>query len=91
MASARHALQNPGAVERSRRDFLPLPDILERAIDHFSDPKVAVVQDIDVPAMGDPDAARRETILGKYRAGSTTSTELAWETYSRRLALSIAT
>src|SRR5665213_1587257 len=25
-------------------DFLPLPDILERAIDHFSDPKVAVVQ-----------------------------------------------
>ena len=25
-------------------DFLPLPDILERAIDHFSDPRVAVVQ-----------------------------------------------
>jgi cellulose synthase/poly-beta-1,6-N-acetylglucosamine synthase-like glycosyltransferase len=25
-------------------DFLPLPDILERAIDHFTDPKVAVVQ-----------------------------------------------
>ncbi len=25
-------------------DFLPLPDILERAVDHFSDPKVAVVQ-----------------------------------------------
>ena len=25
-------------------DFLPLPDILERSIDHFSDPKVAVVQ-----------------------------------------------
>src|SRR6266545_4835013 len=24
--------------------FLPLPDILERAVDHFSDPKVAVVQ-----------------------------------------------
>jgi len=25
-------------------DFLPTPDILERCIDHFSDPKVAVVQ-----------------------------------------------
>jgi cellulose synthase/poly-beta-1,6-N-acetylglucosamine synthase-like glycosyltransferase len=25
-------------------DFLPLPDILERAIDHFTDPRVAVVQ-----------------------------------------------
>jgi cellulose synthase/poly-beta-1,6-N-acetylglucosamine synthase-like glycosyltransferase len=25
-------------------DFLPLPDILERSIDHFTDPKVAVVQ-----------------------------------------------
>jgi cellulose synthase/poly-beta-1,6-N-acetylglucosamine synthase-like glycosyltransferase len=25
-------------------DFLPLPDVLERAIDHFTDPKVAVVQ-----------------------------------------------
>ncbi len=25
-------------------DFLPLPDILERSIDHFSDPRVAVVQ-----------------------------------------------
>jgi len=25
-------------------DFLPLPDILERAVDHFTDPKVAVVQ-----------------------------------------------
>ncbi|HXJ22782.1 MAG TPA: glycosyltransferase [Polyangia bacterium] len=25
-------------------DFLPLPDILERAIDHFADPRVAVVQ-----------------------------------------------
>jgi cellulose synthase/poly-beta-1,6-N-acetylglucosamine synthase-like glycosyltransferase len=25
-------------------DFVPMPDILERAIDHFTDPKVAVVQ-----------------------------------------------
>ncbi len=25
-------------------DFLPLPDILERSIDHFTDPRVAVVQ-----------------------------------------------
>ncbi len=25
-------------------DFLPLPDILERSIDHFADPRVAVVQ-----------------------------------------------